>query len=84
MAISYTIPQFLAMLEGTSVQRVSKDVSFLTSVENNLTAISEFCNFILHPSKILLLLWNWTFELSYIVCLLISLYGFFIKSLLLQ
>lgn len=65
---SYTIPQFLAAIEV-------KNVADTLSIKESLKTIAQVCKYILHPSKLLLLLWNWTFELSYIICLLIALYG---------
>lgn len=67
---SYTIPQFLAIMEF-------KDVTNAISVKDSFKTIAEVCKYILHPSKLAFLLWNWTFELSYIICIVISLYGCF-------
>lgn len=67
---SYTIPQFLAMMEFN-------DPANALSIKDSLKTIAEVCKYILHPSKMILLFWNWTFELSYIICLLVALYGFF-------
>ncbi len=65
--ISYTISEFLAVLEPVD------KLSYMDAIKN----IGTFFSYLLHPSKIILLLWNWTFELSYFICLLIALYGFF-------
>lgn len=67
---TYTIPQFLAVME------VNQAVETMTMAES-LKTIAEFCKFIIHPSKLLLLFWNWTYELSYFICLLVALFGFF-------
>lgn len=67
---SYTIPQFLAVME---VRDITRDIT----ITNSLKTIATFFNYIMHPTKILLLLWNWTFQLSYFICLLIALFGFF-------
>lgn len=67
---SYTIPQFLAIMEV-------KNVADTITIRESLKTIAQVCKYILHPSKLLMLLWNWTFELSYLICLLIAMYGFF-------
>ncbi|HAK43951.1 MAG TPA: hypothetical protein DCM59_16200 [Clostridium sp.] len=65
--ISYTISEFLAVIEPAD------KLSYMDAIKN----IGAFFSYLLHPSKLLLLLWNWTFELSYFICLFIALYGFF-------
>ena len=67
---SYTIPQFLAVME-------IKETMTNMSMAESLKSIAEVCKYILHPSKFLLLFWKWTFSLSYFICLAIALFGFF-------
>lgn len=43
----------------------------INSVLEPLETIQSFLDYILHPSKIFMLLWHWTLEYSYIICLLI-------------
>lgn len=74
MAVSYTIPQFLAMVEV-------KNIADTVSVKESLNTISQVCKYILNPSKIFMLFWNWTYELSYLICVLVALFGFFMVLL---
>jgi hypothetical protein len=39
----------------------------------SLKVIAEVFSYLLHPSKLILLLWSCTLELSFIICLLVSL-----------
>ena len=39
----------------------------------SVKSIAEVCNYLLHPSRILIALWNCCFDVSYLVCLLIAL-----------
>lgn len=39
----------------------------------SLKTIAEFFNYLMHPVKILVALWNCTLELSFIICLMVSL-----------
>lgn len=38
-----------------------------------LKAIGEFFSYLLHPSKIFIALWNWTVEISFVLCLFVCL-----------
>ena len=40
-----------------------------------LKSIANFLDYIFHPAKIAWLLWNWTLNVSYIVCLSIALFS---------
>lgn len=43
----------------------------INSVLEPLKTIQSFLDYILHPSKIFMLLWHWTLQYSYLICLLI-------------
>lgn len=41
----------------------------LKDIANGLNVLGEFLNYLLHPTRILWLVWNWTIGVSYFVCL---------------
>lgn len=47
----------------------------LMGIKESLKSIAEFIDLILHPVKIFILIWNWTVEWSYIVCLLLAMFS---------
>lgn len=48
---------------------LDKLTTLLENVTTPLEKIANFIDYLFHPSKILIAFWNWTVELSYIVCL---------------
>ena len=91
---TYTISQFLTLLEKSSVVETAVSVvenqGFWSKVAASIgestfgeciKTIAEFCDYIIHPAKTFLLFWNWTYELSYLICLLVALFGFFMVLL---
>jgi len=48
---------------------------------NSLDSISQFCNYVMHPTNILLTFWNWTVECSFYICLLVAMFSLICKVL---
>lgn len=91
---TYTIPQFLTLLEKSSIVEstvtvVSENQGFWVTLAASIIqklgdgalgecvkTIATFCDYVIHPAKTFLLFWNWTYELSYFICILIALFVF--------
>lgn len=51
-------------------------INFSTiDIAESIKNIGEFCNYLLHPAKILWSFWNFSVELSFIICLAICLFS---------
>lgn len=44
-------------------------------MKESLDSIAKFLEYIMHPSRIFIALWNWTFAMSFWVCLFVSLFA---------
>lgn len=47
----------------------------IENISSSLDKIANFCECIMHPSKILLGLWHWTVGISYWLCLCIAIFS---------
>jgi len=47
----------------------------LDSISEPLKTIQSFLDFLLHPTKIFILMWHWTLEYSYLICLIMCIIG---------
>lgn len=50
-------------------------VEILNNINENLIGIKNFLDYVLHPSRIFIALWNWTFAMSFWICLFIALFS---------
>lgn len=61
-----------------AAKEVSKqDVGFWEGIKQNLETIANFFNYLMHPGKLLLLVWNWTVEISFMLCVLYCIFAVF-------
>lgn len=67
--IQSSIGEAYTSTEALRVASASQEPGFWEGINENLKAIARFCDYITHPTKILLALWNWTIEMSFILCL---------------
>lgn len=47
----------------------------LLEIKESLKSIANFVDLVIHPAKIFILVWNWTVEWSYLICLLLAIFS---------
>lgn len=75
--LDLTIYEKIKPLAQETTAAISKDVGFWEGMQQSLDTIAKVCDYILHPGKLTLLFWNWTVEMSFIVCIGYCLFAVF-------
>lgn len=75
--LDLTIYEKVKPLAQETTVAVSKDVGFWEGIQQSLDTIAKVCDYILHPGKLALLIWGWTVEMSFIVCVCYCLFAVF-------
>lgn len=55
-------------------------IEALKTIEDTLEPLTNFCDYLLHPSHIFFSFWNWTVECSFYVCLLVAMFSIICKA----
>lgn len=70
MVVNIVMPTVKEMIDR-GFQNPAGGTGDLTSIGESLKNISNFLDYLLHPSKILMAIWDMTVSVSYVVCLFV-------------